>query len=255
MPLLKEYESQDECPEYLREYYKPTEAGKLVLNEGLTVENVGGLRKALSEATSKGKALEKVAKQYGDLEEGTWKFEPKFDPSAPDDLAKEIETLKAQLGDKPDIKKLVEEGSKERFEKLQRAHEENVAKIASEKDSAYKALLEKHREVAIDQAITGAIMKNDGKAQYLTPVLRTVADLDDDFSLVLKGSDGNPLMDVDGKPQSLESYVAEMRNDSQWKDAFNAPKASGGGAPGSGSSFNMDGAAKTMQPTEGATFL
>ena len=160
------------------------------------------------------------------------------------------------MGDKPDIKKLVEEGSRERFAQLQKSHEDNVAKITGEAAERYDTLLKQHRSVAVDQAISSAILANDGKPNYLGTHLRERATLDDEFNLVLKGGDGHPLMGTDGKPQSLDSYVAELKTDSAWKDAFNAPKASGGGSQGAGSpTFDASGGAKALQPTEGATFL
>jgi hypothetical protein len=256
MALLTTYATAGECPEYLAEYYEPEGEG-LKLRDGYAVENVTGLKKALGETTTKGKTLEKIVKQYGELEEGTWKFEPKVDPNAPTELSKEIESLKLQLGDKPDVKKMVEEQSKERFEALKAAHEANVAKIVEEKEAAYGQLHGKFRATAVDQAINQAILEADGKGHLLSPHIRQMAELDDDFNLILKGQDGNPLMDTDGKNQSVGSYVSELRSNDMWKDAFNAPKASGGGSAGGagGGGFDPAGPTTTLQPTEGAAFV
>jgi hypothetical protein len=75
--------------------------------------------------------------------------------------------------------------------------------------------------------------------------------------MILKGQDGNPLMDTDGKNQSVGSYVSELRSNDMWKDAFNAPKASGGGSAGGagGGGFDPAGPTTTLQPTEGAAFV
>lgn len=262
MPLPKTFKDAAEVPDFLSEYYTAADDGSVVLNEGFEIENVGGLRKALGETKTKADKLLKVAKQFGKVTEGTWEFESATDPNEFSELKKKYESLAGQLKDKDgndiDLDKLVTERvteqAKDRIEAERANHAKVLAKAQEDAANELKRVQGKLHETSITQAIGTAILKHDGKGKYLVPHVQQMARLDDELNVVLVKPDGNPMMGKDGSNQTVEAYIEELKGSGEWDEAFNAPRATGGGSDGT-IAPRVTGGGKPAEPTMGAKFI
>jgi len=214
-------------PEALREFYTKGDDGKYTLNvesaEGFSLENVQGLKTALS--TEKGgrktaeDALKAMKDQVGDL-----------DLVKAREAITENEALKsANSSDK--IKLQIESAVRTATTKL------------AEENAAFKIKVEKADKL-VDHALrrsahTAAIVKAKGVPELLLPHLENATKLKFDD----KGNHSIEVVDAQGTmrysmksgsgttPMGLDELVEEMKVSPIFSRAFEGTQASGGGAP------------------------
>lgn len=229
MALPKSFEKKADCPEFLHEYFDDTTDGGLTIKSGYELDNVANLKSALGESKEKGKKLLTALKPYGAIEEGTWDFEAAIDPAAVADLAKQVETYKTQLKDKPDPNELAKSLAADNIAALKQTYEEKIAELNTTSKTSHDELMADFHKVAIDQQIDSAIASAGGKPNMLRPYLKELAKLDDDRHVVLM-RDGKAMINNDAKNLSISELLGQMSHESDWKPAFNAPATKGGGS-------------------------
>lgn len=192
---------------------------------GYALENVNGLKTALSTERSAKEAAEAKLKDFGDL-----------DPAAAREAIAKAEKLSA-LDPEKEADKIVEERVKAVAEKMKTAHGKELEALKTERDGLLKEVdqgtrlrakgeaFDKHgvipeRRKALDAFVDRYLKTEivDGK--------RVVRVLDDD---------GNLRVANDGSNMDAARFVEELRNDEAFSPFFKGVDKSGGGTPpGSG---------------------
>lgn len=226
MPPLKHvYEQQSEIPAPLREYYSD-QGGKWALQVDPPIEDVTGIKAALSTERTLRRDAEKVATD----------LKTKFEGIEPEEVAKLRERLKglddADVYDKQGIEALVTKRTQTMKDEHTRVLGVKDREIAQLKDTA-ASLDKRWRDDRIETGLTAAAVRAGvDKLAVRHAVMdgRTVfTDLDDKGQLVAKqgedvryGKDGvNPL--------TPDEWLAEVRSAGTAPHLW--PRSSGGGAP------------------------
>lgn len=215
----------------LRGEYKPSEAegtgGMFVLDVQETqtpdgfvyaLENVSGLKTALSKERSNAAKYKKVADAVSDL-----------DIDQARTAMAELEKLKQE---DPDGK------AKARFESLQKQLEDKWGKQLKEKDDRLGFLYERLNSSLIDNAAIRAVTENSGSPDLLLPHIRKMTRVvEDSGEMKVEVIDDSGNVRISNKPgstapMSISELVGEMKTHQVFSRAFDGASASGSGASG-----------------------
>jgi len=202
-------------------------AGKFLLDvtsvSDFALENVKGLKTALSSERTSRETLERQVAAFKDI-----------DPDKARDAIKKVGEMKDW---KPDDK--VREQMEAIKTQLLEKHKGEIA----DKDSTVASLTKQLEKNMITATATQAIAGLRGSTELLLPHVERSTRMrqtdDGQFVVEVVGSDGNPrISPASGStaPMTIDELVAEMKNN----DTF-APAFAGSGASGSGSSGSGDG--------------
>lgn len=229
LKLKPTVESLDEVPERYRAFYAPggdDDDGAFVLDKEIAADIASyaststNLRKANKEAAER-KALLKEWTNLGvSLEEAkellaAGQRAPSDDPPPSDPAKKspdpsEIDRVKAALT---------------------KSHTEALAK----KDQELTAIRQQLQRTLLNQQATAAISKHQGISRLLLPhVMSAMTLIEENGELHprILGEDGQVRLNGAGNPMSAEEFVAELREQADFKAAFIAePPPSGGDSP------------------------
>lgn len=192
------------------------------LPEGWNLEDVGALKKALSEERTTLKSVQKTLAQYEGI----------------DDAAAAREALLAMKAGK--LKSSAE------LDEFRKTLEAKVAADLAKKDSTVTALTQQLREQLVEGEAMKAIAASGGNPKLLLPIVRAAvkAELgaDGKFAVTLHDEQGKELVSkVDGstKPMTLPEFVSQLRTQAEFKAAF-----AGSGVGGSNASSTAGGSGR-----------
>jgi len=214
----------DNLSDDLKKEYNKQDNGMFMLDvapvDDFALENVKGLKSALSSERTAREEADKKLKVYDGLDaekarEALKKVEELASGKLDDKAKEQIEALKGQLGEKH---------QKEIDEKVQEIEKYKAAAINSTKG----------------RAITDALAKHKGAPYLADTIEKSVkAEFDDKGSVILKVLDDNGVARISNASgsqdlMSIEEYVADMKGQDTYASAFEGSNASGSGAGGSG---------------------
>lgn len=234
-----------DAAEALRGEYRPGTKeegleGKFVLavegQDGWALENVNGLKSAVSSERAAREKAEGALKAFGELK--------------PDEVTKRLERLSEleKIDPAKEADKLAEAKAQSRIDQVTKAHAEELAKANAAASKAMAGLKTRTVQAAINDALAKANPLNPEALRLKLQShirLKETGNDDDPFSVEVVGADGAPLVDGQARPLSLDSFVADLRKDQAWATSFKPEGKSGSGASGAGAS----GAGKTMTRT------
>ncbi len=220
MPISITADALDELPEALRASAKEA-GGKFVVGSlptGFAVENVHGLKSALSEEKAARKAAEQRAKLLGDDTE--------------DDIAEARRARDAmragQLKSSTDI------------DAFKKALEEKSAGELKRRDEKLSKREVQLRKVLIDNAATTHLIKAGGgdALRLLLPIVRDAAHVEEDeksgeLRIVLRDGEGRPLISKkpgNNDPMEWDEFVTSLREQPDLKSCFKIQATGGSGA-------------------------
>lgn len=192
--------------------------------DGLTIENVGALKKALeTERNDKEKALTTVA----DL---TKRFDGIEDPEEAKTALTKYKEIKNWNGDQK-IAEAVEASKRD----LLKLHTTEKTTLQTELDATLKQL----EEATVDRAIQEALAHEEvkGNATLMMPHVRKFVrwekGADGKRYTKVIGADGQPRVgDSAGNPMTLVQLCKEMKQMPEYSDGFKGTGSSGGGGGG-----------------------
>ncbi len=240
MPLKAIIEKLEDVAEGLRtEYRAGTKEegleGKFVLAvepvAGFTLENVDGLKSALSKERGAKEAAEKKIEAFKDMDAG--------------DVKKRLDKLAEleKLDPAKEADKLAEQKAQAKIEQIVKAHETALAAEREKAEKAMRGLQGRTRDAAINAALAKADAINVEAlrlklSQHIR--LKETSNPDEPFAVEVVDVSGNPLVDNKGGALGLEAFVDNLRADQAWATAFKPA-----GKPGTGANPSSGGA-KTM---------
>lgn len=221
MALKAIISSVDEVDEALRGLYVEKDEKFFLDVEsvgGYSLEDVSGLKSALSRKTEESRQRGAKLKTFDGLDPG--------------EAREAIEKL-VEFGKEPDIEAKIKEGIAVREKQRAEQHKKEM----SEKDERSSHLLSQLEEHLITANVTKAISEKKGNVELLTPhikkFVRMVEGDNGAFSTqVLEGDFKTPRMSLKTGSQDMMS-ISELVDDFSTKDAFMAA-FEGSGASGSG---------------------
>jgi hypothetical protein len=253
MPIHVFYDRADEVPEKLRQHVAERNGQWHITDfQGHTLEDVTGLKEALSNDRAIIKKLRGLATSFGwNLrEDGSGWADQGLDPAQVRDALEKLKsgTLKSQ-GEIDAYKQAIDE------------------KMRGEKDAQAKLVenLKSHlRQAKVLDPIKSAIRDAGGSVELLAPVVERSAKVEfDDMgnpSVQLVNQDGKPLITRktgSTEPMSFDEYVQDLRRHPHYKAAFAGIGTGGSGFPsqsgGSGRASSKAGGGidiSTMSPRD-----
>ncbi|MCC6779881.1 MAG: hypothetical protein IT537_25160 [Hyphomicrobiales bacterium] len=220
MPISITADSLDELPETLRTAAKESN-GKFVVSSlptGFAVENVQGLKNALSEEKAARKSAEARARLVGDETE--------------DDIA---EARRAR-----DAMRAGQLKSSKDIDDFKKQLEEKSASEIRKRDDRLGAREKQLQKVLIENAATTHIVKAGGgdSLRLLLPIVRDAAHIEDDektgeLRVVLRDEHGRPLISRkagNNDPMGWDEFVAALRDQPDLKPLFKIQATGGSGA-------------------------
>ncbi len=218
-------DSAADLPEPLRAAAKAGTDGKVTveaLPEGWAIEDVGGLKRTLSEERTTRKALEKTVAQFEGI----------------DDAAAAREALTQMKAGK--LKSSAE------LEEFRKQLEAKVGADLAKKDQALSALTKQLTEQLVDGAALKAIAEAGGNPKLLMPILRSAVKAEMDASgtlaVTLHDEQGKQLVSTAAGatgPMGIAEFVSQLRGQPEFKAAF-----AGSGTGGSGASSAAGGSGR-----------
>lgn len=217
-------------------------AGKYLLDVegsgGFALENVDGLKSALSKERQAKETLERKVDAFGDL-----------DPETARKAIERAEEL-AKIDPSKEADKIVEERVKAVREKMEKAHGEELSKLASERDSLLSEVDRGARLQAKADAFDkhGVIPERRKPLEaYVDRFLKT--EISDGKRLVsVVDESGAPIIAKDGSNMDVSRFVEDLKNDDAFAPFFKGVDRTGGGTPPNGS--GAGGPGKTMSRAE-----
>lgn len=226
MPLKAKVKDIDEVSEDLRGYYKHDEAsGTHVLDveavDGYSLEDVTGLKDALSKERGANDKHEKALAAFKDL-----------DPKKARDALAKVERY-SKLDPEKEADKIVEEKFKSLEAQLVEKHQDEISGLKDEVSGLTKLVDKFGVEAKLDKAMDDAGVLPAGKpvlASHLRNFIKTEIS-NDDLTVKVVGPDGNPLI-RDGSAAHMEmgDLVEKMKVD--LPHVFKGSGAGGSGANG-----------------------
>lgn len=218
--------SLDGLDENVRGLYRPGTKdegldGKFILDVvgegGFALENVDGLRTALSTERGTLQRLKNDVKAFEGLD--------------PSDVRTKLSQLEALLKDgDPDAK------AQARIDQLVRQHEQAIAAAEAKAEKAMGSL----RTRTIDAAVSSALAQADALNTEALSLklkshirLRDTGNENDPFAIEVVDAAGNPIIDSKGQSLDVSGFVSSLRNDQAWATAFKPAGKAGSGAEGS----------------------
>lgn len=246
MALKAILDSVDDLDENLQPLYAEQKEGpakgKFLLQvegvNGFALENVDGLKRALSTERSAKEEAEAKLKDFGDLN--------------PDEARKAIEKAErlSKIDPEKEADKIVEERVKAVREKMEAAHKAELEKLTGERDSLSKEVEQGARLAAKAAAFDkhGAIPERRAALDaYVDRYLRTEV-VDGKRVTKVVDDDGNPRIANDGTTMDVARFVEELRNDESFAPFFKGVEKTGGGTPNGRS--GAGGSGKTIARSE-----
>lgn len=223
-----------DAPEALRGEYRPGTKeegleGKFVLDVtpdgGFALENVSGLKQAVSSERGLREKAEAGLKAFGDLK--------------PDDVAAKMAKLAdlEKIDPAKEADKLAEAKAQSKIEQVTKAHAEELAKAQTVAEKAMKGLKTRTMQAAVNEALSKADALNPEALRLKLQShirLKETGNEDDPFTVEVVGADGNPLVDGQAKALGLDTFVQELRKDAAWATSFKPAGKQGSGAEGGG---------------------
>ena len=210
----------DEIPQGLDEHYAKREDGKFQLSvepvDGISLENVGGLKSALSKERASREAFERKLKSFGDL-----------DPDAARSAIDELDELR-KIDPSKEADRLAQEKTAAAIKKLTDKHSTEI----KTRDDALSRMHSIVDNVMRRQQATAAIAAARGSVDLLLPHVLSktrMLEKDGEFTVVVIGDDDNPAVDSSGKNVTIAQLVDEMRQNEIYGRAFDASGSSGSG--------------------------
>lgn len=214
MPLILQADKPEELPEALRASAKNV-GGKLTVDalpEGWAIEDVGGLRKTVSEERAARKALEKAVKAFEGID----------DPAAARDALEKVASGAVKSSKELDEAKKALEA---KFANDRKAIEEATAKLQTQL-----------QEVLVDRDATAAIAAAGGNLKLLLPIVKSAAKVERDASgklvVQLQDESGKPLVTKksgSADPMGFGEFVEGLKATADYRGAFAATGAGGAG--------------------------
>ena len=242
------YESADEIPENLREYYAESDAGGYILSvsdeSGYALENVQGLKSTLGKLKDRATKAEEGLKQYSAI------------GRSPQELAEalqQLESLRITQGEESEAISRM----KAELDNVKRSARENIEQATAPIQSLADARMEQIKDLLIDSQLQNAIIEAGGNPRLLMPILKNEvrARTDEDGKVIVEIVDADGTPRVKGKdlaPMGFSDLVAERRNDPDLAVAFKANGHSGGGTTPD-STARQGGARREFTPDEVAS--
>jgi len=226
MSLKSKVNNIDEVDENVRGFYKETDNGFILdveANDGYALEDVGGLRSALSKERALKQEAEKRAGQYsklGDLDADT--IEQKLN---------RLQELEA-LDPTKEADKIADAKLKSLQEQMSTKHQKELEALKGEAGK-YQSQLNR---VLIDDSAKSAILAAGGDADTVTFMLPYVKeslrlrDAGEGFITEVVDANGHPQIgDSNGNPMTVGQLVESMKSQATWSKAFPGKNKSGGG--------------------------
>ena len=242
------YETTDEIPENLREYYAESDAGGYILSvsdeSGYALENVQGLKSTLGKLKDRATKAEEGLKQYSAI------------GRSPQELAEalqQLESLRITQGEESEAISRM----KAELDNVKRSARENIEQATAPIQSLADARMEQIKDLLIDSQLQNAIIEAGGNPRLLMPILKNEvrARTDEDGKVIVEIVDADGTPRVKGKdlaPMGFSDLVAERRNDPDLAVAFKANGHSGGGTTPD-STARQGGARREFTPEEVAS--
>lgn len=236
--MLKAYvDSLDAVDEAARGFYKEVTdegplKGKFILAvepmEGFALENVAGLKSALSSERSKREEIERKAREFEGLD--------------PADVRKKLEKYD-QLS-QIDPNKEADRLAHEKVEAFKTQAQKDIAKAEEKAKAREEQLMGQVTQLLLTSEAKSALAKHSGDIELLLPHIerKTRVREGQDGQFVVEVLDSNGIArikDASGALMSIEDLVVEMRGTETFGKAFANGGTSGGGGnerPGSGGS-------------------
>ena len=223
MALKAVYESAESIPEGMSELYAEND-GRYILQveptEGYALEDVSGLKSALSATRTEATQAKQELKKFADID--------------PNEARKAQERLKELLEatDGGDVEKTVEAKVQSKVDQIVAKHQEELA--ARERE--VQELTGTVDQVLRKQVATAAISAAKGSVDLLLPHViantRVQKGEDGQFRVDVVDANGNArIADAKGNNMSIEDLVAEMRSSDVFGRAFEGTGNAGSGAP------------------------
>jgi hypothetical protein len=230
MPLKALLDSLDGLSDAEKALYKPVaegdNAGKFMLDvepvSGLSLENVTGLKNALSTTKSELETSKEALKGFDGL---------KFKPSVIKERLSKLERLE-KIDPETEAGRLAEEKINARLEEVNRGHSREIEK----RDGRERTLMSQVEKLLIDNQAAAAIAKHKGTPELLIPVLRPrlkVEEVDGVFSVKVldeKGAQEFAIHDSKAVPATIEDLVLKFKTDPVYGRAFEGSGQSGTGS-------------------------
>jgi len=213
-----------EGAEALKDHYTEKD-GKFYLNvepvNGFALEDITGLKTALSKERGSRETLERAAAKWKDL-----------DP----DKARDALARLAEIADL-DPKKEADKIALAKIEELKKQLLDKHSNELKTREDRAATLLRQIESLLIDSAATAALAESKGSVDLLLPHVRSqvrVKEQDGKFSVEVINSEGNTRVNNAANPMTIAELVAEMKASEKFGRAFEASGQSGGGAKGGG---------------------
>lgn len=214
----------DEAPEALRDHYAERD-GKFYLSVdpvgGYALEDVSGLKSALSKERGRAEKAEGSISKFKDLD--------------PDSVRASLAKLAELEGIDPtkEADKIAQTKVDAAIKQLTGRHETALG----ERDSRIGFLQGAVSNMMVDAAATAALAEAKGSVDLLLPHVKSAArvnEVDGRFVVEVQDRDGNVLLDNKGSPITIKDYVAELRKSDTFARAFDGEGQSGSGSPPGG---------------------
>lgn len=254
MALEPIVESLDSVPEAVRAEYKEVQGtGKFILDvvpkEGYALENIEGLKSALSKERGQVGELSNRLQAFGELD--------------PQDLKQKLAKLQEleTLDPVKEADKIAEAKAKSQIDQVVAKHREELGKVNGNVEK-YKTQLQK---LLVDDAAKAAILSAGGNEKtiaYMLPEIKRHLSLtenqDGTFITQVRDEFGNPRIgDATGSAMTVGQLVEELKGTELWAPAFPGKNKSGGGRPSDNSGGTPGGAKKKakMSPSERSQYI
>lgn len=239
MALKAILDSLDGLPEAVaKEYKEVTDTnGKRFVLDAEGVEDVTGLKSALSKERTSRTALEKIAKKLG----------------VPIQKQEDVDALLEKMGDRSLEEVLtLAEGKQVQASEALTAAEKKAQRIIAAKDEEIIKLSNGLSKRIKDDAAKDAIVKAKGNDTLLMPhVIKFLKVVEEDgaegkeYVAQVLDKKGQPRMDSKGEPFTVSALVAELKGQAEFAGAFEGSGASGSGAGAGGSRGSGEGGSRT----------
>lgn len=210
-----------EVPAGLENYYKQ-EGDHFVLQvkpvDGYALENIEGLKTALSKERTLASEYKKNLSAFEGLEAGK---------------------VKTDLEELAKLRELdVDELAKEKIQIAVKDHQEKANALITAKEQELSLAVNQVDQLMRQQAITQAVLTEKGSVELLTPILQGQTKLSKSeqgaFIVEVVDSSGNLRFNNKGEPMALSELVSELKASPAYGRAFDASGTSGSGAGANG---------------------
>lgn len=207
----------ESVPEKYRVLYsRDGDEGDFTLDDGVAglATSVANLNRTNRTIRTERDAAFKVTKAMKDAGFETW-----------DDVTTRIGELETQASKGA--------GAEEQVARVRADLEQTHARQMQEKDDRVQTLTNQLQSQIVGRAALEAISEEKGKPKLLLPVLSQrlrMVEEEGQFRAQVVGDDGQPILDGRGGELSIKGYVAKLKADPDYGDAFEASGNNGSGS-------------------------